>query len=112
MLGYGEEHKKWLKSLKVGDSFCYKGKYDNKYIIDEIVKITPKGKIRTKKELTFKSDGYKEVASTWDDSPSMQPITNEIIAYNQKQVNLNIISKFNFDTLENDKLEEIIKLIK
>lgn len=111
-IGYGEEYNNWLKTLQVGDSFCYIGRHNKLYISDKIVKVTPKGKIRTEKGLTFKSNGYKEVASTWDDSPCIEPLTDEILQFNQRQVSLSYLTQFKFDSLTNDQLEEIVKIIK
>ena len=102
--------KEWVKTLKVGDKVAYdRGSwYGRDYIIDEIIKITPTGIIKTNKGQAFRPDG--EVRG--DGWFYLQPITEEILLFLEKSKLLLSLRHFKYEELPIEKLRQINKIIK
>lgn len=101
------EEQEWISTLKVGDKICYKTNW-NGYVIDEILKITPTGQIKTKLKRTFKN-GWCRIDS-WE-IYHLQQVTEDIrneILFNRL---VEIISKTNFKKYSLETLKEIFKII-
>jgi hypothetical protein len=101
------ETETWLDSLKVGDKVCYESRWGG-YEIDEIVKITPKKQIKTKKNKTFRN-GYYRVDS-WG-SYRLEPVTEEVTNHLRLSELRSKISNTGFSKCSIEKLEEIAKVL-
>lgn len=105
------DNQEWLSSLKVGDKVAYDtGRYGaTMWEVDAIEKITPKRNMVTGKGYSFNSDGICRVDSR--NFYNLKPITDDVIEWIKRRNLLNKIQKIKFDTLSNDKLEQLYKLI-
>ena len=104
--------KDFLKNLKVGDEILI---LSSGYFLDEILKITPTGQIKTKHGYTFKN-GYYATKERWSSGYWIIEKTKEniekYISQEKKKELRNLLNKIDISKLSIDKLEKIINAIK
>jgi hypothetical protein len=99
----------WLKNLKVGDKVALNGSYNN--LLIRVVSRITKTLIILDTGGRFKRDtGYVVGGNIWS-SALITPVTDEIISKIRTSNLKYKISRIDFETLSNDKLERILTIV-
>lgn len=98
----------WLKELKVGDKVVVNNRY--RKILTTVIKITPKGFIKTENGFQFNSDGTQRSSNIWDSATLLQ-FTDEVMLEFKKNKLVNQCKEIKFSELTIEQLEQILLIV-